>query len=324
MSTRLTKNLIYGYNLKRGVVMKDENNLGTNFKNIREEKKIERNEIAYKANIDLSHLSRIENNQTQPAAPTFVALCNALVITTEEAYNLLSTHDISDILSNEKPPLPSRQRPSSPGTLVKDDILIFLDLLEDLYGEAINLLSDLISLIIPKDDENKISYQTSILFDMLFDMSRIELQVKYPDINVLERIDNIYFNEGVFTLTDAGHYLRALRNEKKLTTQEVSLKSKVSVSTINRVENAKTERIRIEDIWKIDQGLKERRKLFTIFWHAYEFYNDLIKDLGDKYQTQQKEKFLLMTIMINGFRWLQLDGIDQTNLWLEQLRRYKY
>lgn len=289
--------------------MAKEFNFGELIKQKREANSLERFQLAVEANIDISHLSRIENGHVQPPAATIVALCNALEISDGEIYRFLggsAEYPYNKITTSS---------PSPENVLTRSDVATFRQLLHNDPREMFVMLADLMNLVMVEGQSN---FQPEQVAELLSEESPFEIQIKYPTMGILERVDANFENGGALSLLDAGLYVEATREKQGLTMRDVQKQGNIPISGISRIENGQTERIRVEDIMKLDEVLSPG-KLFAIFWRAFEFYNDLAQELGGKYKVSQENEYQLVMMLINGFRWLQLRDDKRAEHWLEKL-----
>lgn len=103
--------------------------------------------------------------------------------------------------------------------------------------------------------------------------SSLELvDFRYPRELSLENIRNIYKAKGALVLLDIGAYIQRTRYDQNLSLQGLGSAVGFSKQGIRKLENQTPEKIRLEDVLKLDQALNAKGELLDLTWETAKLY----------------------------------------------------
>lgn len=138
-----------------------------------------------------------------------------------------------------------------------------------------------------------------------------------PDLT-LEMLTHWYTEGGALTLADAGTYLRLFREQKKYSLQKLGSLSKMTKSTISRLENGQSDRILLDDVMSLDTALDANGKVLSIYWVVAMRQMGIWFSMKDtkRQPMESKEASNLADTFVKVARWSYL--YDDPNLpWIE-------
>jgi transcriptional regulator with XRE-family HTH domain len=99
-----------------------------------------------------------------------------------------------------------------------------------------------------------------------------DVDLRYPQKFSPDNLRNIYFSGGALTLLDLGRYVRYLREIKKMTQSEIAALVDLSRPAVGYFETNPGDRIKIEDLIRLDSALELNGELVIFAWRSAELY----------------------------------------------------
>ncbi len=301
--------------------MIDKKNLGQWLKSKRLELDLNIRELAKASELTIAQISRIENGLSGITILTLVKFCRGIGVggggfsdefDLHSVVKLTASQQFNNLDENKKEKFSSK------------DVIAFVNFLikETKYANDLLLqwLSESIAeyqyVSIHAAEEEAIGY-----IENIFNDPQSELAFPYPEHIKTETLDSLLHPQAVMTFQDAGNYIRATRRKFNTSIEVLAQDTGISFSTLSNLERGVMERIKLNDILKLERVLNGKGRIFVIFWLAAEFHSHVWKYEDDYVGRQwRKEEFLLAKILVKIVRWRQaIFPDDQT--WLYKFRK---
>lgn len=101
---------------------------------------------------------------------------------------------------------------------------------------------------------------------------------RYPSEYPFHTLQEIFYQKKAAILLDIGAYIRSDRTQKKISLRQLSQKTGLSHQGINQMEFHTAEKIRLEDIIKLDIALNAQGELLAFAWSVAEFYAGVYRE----------------------------------------------
>lgn len=287
--------------------------------NLRKEHELDVRSFASKTGVDASTISRIENLRTKATIYTTFRICEGMQISLSELFSALNP-DMLPMLEKQK---------SGAGAHVfslsdlKTKIKIFQQNKEEAVDAITKSLNDLQKKFDFSNKDFHFTYDETLLLAeyklrpysagevdrMLFSSPLSSLyQINYPPLKANE-IKTIYGQDGALMLSDVEAYLK-----------NIHTKYRWSIPTAGRASGeASIERIKLEDVFKIDREAEQAGTLLGMFWEACRFYAtfnsshhvgtaqiSLFKDEYEQREDHEPWEIHLATLYLVISRWQQI------------------
>ena len=122
---------------------------------------------------------------------------------------------------------------------------------------------------------------------------------RYPKNISLDKLENIHLSNGTLILLDIGAYIRQSRYSRSLSLQALGDMVGFSNQGIRKLENQTPEKLRLEDVLRLDQALNLDGKLLSMAWETAKFYAGF-------YRTKTKTAGVL-----KPFQSFEIHGIEK-------------
>ena len=281
-------------------------------------------DLAQRTGIDHSTISRVENQATEATLLTAVRLCRGLDLT---VLDWLSSIESSKTQKDLRPVASQASR-----SLSATDITNVLRLYRKNPSIVISFLDQILIELRARldssdyrDPQNQPSFFATSAKELVAAEVGQQSKVCYPAELQAEQIFEVYRQGGVMTLMDAGRYLGTLREQQGLSYLGLEGKTSFSDNTLGRLERAQVERIKLLEVLRLDQILRQNGKLVAVFARASEFNSGLVNGYSRSPEGKLvlkpwvQEEFGLATLFILLYRWLQC--VDpRSEIWVKLWR----
>jgi transcriptional regulator with XRE-family HTH domain len=156
-------------------------------------------------------------------------------------------------------------------------------------GKAVRIITQLLKYLIeslaPSLDNEKASSLAHLLYNYVGvkELAKVSSKklpkgfpdwsdFRYPEKLSLDNIRNNYLAGGVLVFLDIGAYIRQIRFSKKMSLQQLGDAVGLSHQGVKLLELQTAEKIKLEDILKLDIALGLKGELLDFSWKAAEFY----------------------------------------------------
>ena len=149
---------------------------------------------------------------------------------------------------------------------------------------------------------------------------------RYPSQLSLDNIRNNYLAGGALVFLDIGAYVRRVRLSKGLSLMTLGNAIGFSDQGIRRLENQTAEKIKLEDILKLDMALDLQGELLDFSWKVGEFYAGIYRiksERADKLMPYQSFEIHGIEKLIVVSRLFQHYFPDERK-WLDKYREQSY
>jgi transcriptional regulator with XRE-family HTH domain len=260
--------------------------------------------LANQAGIGQSQVSRIETGTSGLTLNALISLARVLGITPDELASETATPRVID------------RRPEVRDVSNLSDKLFIYDLEAFFYKYFLQQDESLFSFLSIYFHEAYISASKNreVSFDDVQKQVRhaIILGQKIPNPKNIsqELLWDYYLENGVVSLDDAAAYLALSRKEARLTLEELSGRTGIAQSIINRIEQGQTERLGLDEIANLDTALNADGKIFSMFWHGLEFQMGISRNrfyiYGSGMSPFAWSSYPLADVFVKLARWAEL------------------
>lgn len=288
-------------------------NFGNFIRQLRQERSIDIKTLSLETGVEISTISRVENERTQVTLSVALRLCDGLEVTVTDLFEALRERHVS---VSTKEWIHEDERTSIPTV---SDIETFLLYYHTNKQKGRGWLSDLLnSVALLRRTESTSEENFSPLFvpediqKLLFDSPMYRFEIQYPSRITAENILEMYQDGGVLTLFDLGEYIKRVRREKHITLAHLENSASVSASVLSRLESGSIEQLKLIDVLALDEQLEQEGKLLAMYWSVYRFNENVTR----KY-TESDLK--LAYIFILTCRWFQAMSPNDS-AWISAIR----
>ncbi len=322
-------------------------NHGQIIRDKRKEKGFTVGELARLSGMTHPQISRIENKKSS------LTLNSALRITRSLGMSLgllLSEKTINDMPLYFQSGILKREFPEKYPTLNCNDLLPFdsFGLFSSGRAEMVirALLEQFIAGILYQESEGNIESIARLLYNYLAGKkvpASLSLKLspllpnitefRYPQDFSLENIRNNYLSGGTLIFLDIGAYIRQNRFSKNMSLQELGNAVGLSHQGIKLLELKTPEKIKLEDILKLDIALGLDGELLDFSWKVAELYAGVHRmktkltgklQIYQSYEIQGIEKLIVLSRLfqhyfpedegwLNWYREKSIDGFSDLN-----------
>lgn len=145
------------------------------------------------------------------------------------------------------------------------------------------------------------------------------IRLQYPTGISNSLIRECLQSRGVLGFYDLGIFIRQSRQELKLGLIELAEKTHISYSALRRIEVGDIERIKLDDIFSIDDALGNSGEVLAIAWKVAQFYSGVLRNQGEltKLNLWNDRELALADTLVAISRWYQVHA--PTDNWLKTL-----
>lgn len=277
--------------------------------------------------VDPSTISRIENLHTQATLYTAYRICQGLNISLPQLYYEL----VGVAFKN-----PERNSSDGDTTLTQDDVDILLSDYaldnKDVYYYFSKSFNELLSIMSKKD-----AYETEHLginsqftaenMKMFLSKSRhpvFRFDITYPQMITSDVILFNYLEHGVLVLDDVGAYIRGLRRSARETLRGLEDSTKISKSVLSRIEEGSLERIKLIDILKLDESLKQYGTLLNMCWYVCEFEDWINRSLYPRINSYDPDTQAQLVTGLMPFSAVMRSERQLISIYIRMCRWFQY
>ncbi len=274
----------------------------------------------------MSSVSRIENTRIQVTLSTAVRICERLEVPLPMLMQALQ--------GNALPDLESFVVTGREGVLTLSDVQAFLDYISyDWHGGSI-LLADLLNAIFVRQIGSRSMplgkgthlFGSEDVNKLLIDVPLYRFELQYPQAIQADDIWETYCQGGWLTFIDIGVYIKKVR--KDVTFVRLHQNVHVSESVITRLESGSLERIKLIDVFMLDEQLEQGGKLLAMYWKASHLSDELVQFLSQRkhwptdipFSVWKEQQVHLSEILTILSRWLQY-GSQEERSFISDLHR---
>ncbi len=291
-------------------------NFGEWIRSLRKEQKLDIRKLAEQSGVEVSTISRVENERTQVTLLIAIRLCEGLGATVS---------DVLTVVCGERM-FSDAQEPMTEADAIptEDDVERFLNYLHSHTEEGWAWLTSLLNRIVSMTGSTERTADVSQLFvpghiqKLLIDSPVYRFEIQYPSTITANDILVIYQHAGMLNLSDVSEYSKKLRREKQVTRARLEQVAKLSPSVLSRLESPVIEQIKLADVLMLDEQLGQGGTLLSMYWKVYSFYEKLVRRDGPSADQEMK----LASIFITICRWLQFTNRQDIS-WMSNVRSYE-
>ncbi len=284
--------------------------------------------FAARTGVDVGTISRIENERTQATLKTAVQICEGIGV---------PLTDLSMVLLGKFFPFLEQQPPSEKKVMpTMRDAEAFLTYAHQDQQACYSWLAHLLNRIVAlgglsPGNKRKRGLRLFVPEDiqkLLLNLSLYRFELQYPEDLGVEQIWNTYRETGLLTYTDVGTAIKHIRREKQVTLARLEDSVKISASVLSNLESGSIERIRLIDVFTLDQQLAQEGKIIAMYWSACRSHQQLIclqqsdgnAGRGEAASlVEQEQDMKLIAIYTTICRWFEVVNEDSFS-WIEELR----
>ncbi|MBU0492762.1 MAG: helix-turn-helix domain-containing protein [Chloroflexi bacterium] len=310
--------------------MEVEVTFGSWVRRLRLERGLDLQDLAERAGVDISTISRIENERTQATISTTLGICQGLGVEPIELVRMLRGGKLREDLESEQ------DVTSKPKALTANDIQAFLGFFRYTPQRGPGLLADWINLIgnarvmrSNKRARPEAGRKRVMPDDIYYVVTERSVSESFDFLNhrpemTADLILELYKHGGILTVPEVGVYIRERRREKGATLVELEKSTRVSDSVLSRLESGSIERIKLSEIVAIDKVLGQGEILAMCFGAIQsrgQIPGRRIKGKPDVAYSDDRERREdnITDNLVLICRWLHCLFWDNT-FWLEELR----
>jgi transcriptional regulator with XRE-family HTH domain len=291
-------------------------NFGEWIRSLRKVQKLDIRTLAERSGVEVSTISRVENERTQVTLLIAIRLCEGLGVTVSDVLSVVygeGTFNGAQESMTEADALPTEY-----------DVEQFLNYLHTNTGEGKAWLTDLLNRVVSMTRSTERSADVSKLFvpedihKLLIDSPVYRFEIQYPSAIKANDILAIHQRGGMLTLAEISEYSKKLRREKQVTLARLEQAAKLSPSVLSRLESPVIEQIKLADILMLDEQLGQGGTLLSMYWRVYSFYEKLVRLNGPSANQEMR----LASIFITICRWLQFTNRQDIS-WMSKIRSYE-
>src|SRR5260370_27511004 len=291
-------------------------NFGEWIRSLRKEQKLDIRKLAEQSGVEVSTISRVENERTQVTLLIAIRFCEGLGATVS---------DVLTVVCGERM-FSDAQEPMTEADAIptEDDVERFLNYLHSHIEEGWAWLTSLLNRIVSMTGSTERTADVSQLFvpghiqKLLIDSPVYRFEIQYPSTITANDILVIYQHAGMLNLSDVSEYSKKLRREKQVTRARLEQVAKLSPNVLSRLESPVIEQIKLADVLMLDEQLGQGGTLLSMYWKVYSFYEKLVRRDGPSADQEMK----LASIFITICRWLQFTNRQDIS-WMSNVRSYE-
>ena len=306
-------------------------------RNKRLETNLQQETLASQAGVTAATISRIENNGNDVTFITAYKICQALSVSLSSlisemnvSYDIKLSDDNFSIYGNTNNASELTSTHELRSNSIRYDDLgkfqnVFLNNAKPIFEFIciwLNRISYLISYQYKNENEDVFKFTPELTSQLFNKNSLVMLKINYPQKIQVELLPMTNKSNGVLTQIDVGEYINLKR---KITQQSLRLFSNgdesISKSSLSRIESGIVERIRLIDIFELDNRFNENGKLIDMFWNVARFTTqcELKQSLLTKNDNSYDLKKYSILFIIIG-RWMQVLS-NNNSTWINELRK---
>lgn len=251
--------------------------------------------------VDHSSIARIETGKVQPTLNTAIRLCRPFNI---------STVDVAEILevSLDRNSFPTAEETWA---LETEEIKHFLDIGISKETAARGFVKTWLQKFFENSEVAALtSGSTQIEPDQFFDQA---FNFPYPpDVTFVELTGWLCFNKAL-TPADGGACMSLLRQQSKMTLQDLEKKLKISDTVLGRIEQGVLNNVKLDDLIRINNLIDEGGLFFELYWKAVSQSTEL-KEIIAKHSSRRDAQRLWPVEqaaynLVRFHRWFRTDHV---------------
>jgi transcriptional regulator with XRE-family HTH domain len=289
----------------------------------RRSKNLQVKELAQQSGLNGAQISRVENGLTALTIPMLEQICYGLELT---------LYDLGDYFTDFEPiqKIWERKNQQSYNDNLGDglhlvDVMAFVDFwLAETEVAREKLVEWLGVGIINKSGlKNVTAYdQAASWIAQAVRDSKGDGKIPYPPNIGLNVLRPIIRSRNVMLFDDSAEFTKLLRRENHFLLDDLALHSKISRSALNRIELGQVERVKVDEIVRLDQALNAKGEIVAAFWSVAETYSELYRGRSFRVRNWGQYEFFISDTFIRACRWLgEGPSTPGDENWLPRLRK---